>query len=117
MPTEITSLANGYTYSSEVAKADSMPVPAVEKESNARSEQPKLNVESLSRLEDAVQVVHRNLEFRVDDETGKQVIRVIDSGTGKLIRQIPPEQILNMISQLQDSLDDMVSGVLLDDRA
>ena len=117
MPTEITSLANGYTYRSEVAKADSMPLPAVDKESSARIEQPRLNAESLSRLEDAVQIVHRNLEFRVDDETGKQVVRVIDSGTGQLIRQIPPEQILSMISQLQDTLEDMMSGVLLDDRA
>jgi flagellar protein FlaG len=116
MPTEITSLANGYTYRSEVAKASSMPDRSAESERAAGSETPSINFESLSRLESLPQIIQRSLEFRVDDDTGKQVIRVIDSDTGKLIRQIPPEEVLNVISRAQDTLDDMMKGVLLDDK-
>jgi flagellar protein FlaG len=118
MPTEITGLANGYTYRSEVAKASSLPGRSAEPESTAGSgsETPSINSESLNRLESLPQIMQRSLEFRVDDDTGKQVIRVIDSDTGKLVRQIPPEEVLNVISRAQDMLDDMMKGVLLDDK-
>ncbi len=116
MPNEITSLASGYTYRSEVAKASSAPASLRKADSsNQSSATPAIDYESLSRLESLPQLVQRNLEFRVDDETGKQVVRVVDTDTGKLIRQIPPEAILNVISRAQDLLDDMSKGVLLDD--
>jgi flagellar protein FlaG len=117
MPTEITSLVNGYTYKSEVAKAEPKPVQAVGEEQLIRSEQSALDSETIDKIESLTQIVQRSLEFRVDDETGKQVVRVIDSDTGKLVRQMPPEQILSMISQLQDAVEEMMSGIFLDDRA
>jgi flagellar protein FlaG len=116
MPNEITSLASGYTYRSEVAKASSASASLEKAESSAASEATTaIDSESLSRLDSLPQLMQRNLEFRVDDDTGKQVVRVVDSDTGKLIRQIPPEAILNVISRAQDLLDDMSKGVLLDD--
>jgi len=116
MPNEITSLASGYTYRSEVAKASSAPASLKKTDSSVQSvATPAIDYESLSRLESLPQLVQRNLEFRVDDDTGKQVVRVVDSDTGKVIRQIPPEAILNVISRAQDLLDDMSKGVLLDD--
>jgi flagellar protein FlaG len=117
MPTEITSLVNGYAYKSEVAKADSKPVQAVDEERLIESGQNTLDSETIDKIESLTQIVQRSLEFRVDDETGKQVVRVIDSDTGKLVRQMPPEQILSMISQLQDAVEEMMSGIFLDDRA
>jgi flagellar protein FlaG len=56
-----------------------------------------------------------NLEFTIDRETGTQVIRVIDSETGDLIRQVPSDQILHIISQVQELKEQVVPGVLLDD--
>jgi flagellar protein FlaG len=117
MPTEITSLVNGYTYKSEVAKTDSKPVQAIDEERLIEIEQNRLDSETIDKIESLTQIVQRSLEFRVDDETGKQVVRVIDSDTGKLVRQMPPEQILSMISQLQDAVEEMMSGIFLDDRA
>ena len=126
MPNVISNLANEYAYKRDVSKAESSSVTQVadssgnvDKKQAAEAEQPlvvdtktlALNVENLT------QIVSRNLEFSIDDNTGTQVIRVIDSETGELVRQIPPDQILQVISHIQEMQDDeMLPGVLLDDR-
>jgi flagellar protein FlaG len=51
----------------------------------------------------------RNLEFRVDDSTGRTVITVRDASTGDVIRQIPNEEALAIAQRL-----DANSGTLLD---
>lgn len=52
-----------------------------------------------------VQDIQRNLDFSVDDSTGQVVVKVIDGDSGKLIRQIPSEELL----RLSERLDDMRS--------
>ena len=57
--------------------------------------------ETVSRLNEAVQVVKRDLQFRVDDESGRTVITVLDSETEEVIRQIPPEQVLTLAENIE----------------
>ena len=52
------------------------------------------------------------LNFSVDEETGSFVVKVIDNETGDIIKQIPPEEMLN----LRASLAELV-GVLFDEKA
>lgn len=42
-----------------------------------------------------------NVNFSVDDNTGKTVIKMIDASTKELIKQIPPKEILNMAASLE----------------
>ena len=42
----------------------------------------------------------RNLEFNVDDSSGRMVISVRDSNTGELIRQIPNKEALQISERL-----------------
>jgi len=49
----------------------------------------------------------RGLEFRVDQATGRTVITVIDPVTGQVVRQIPPQEVLNIARDLRGA------GVLL----
>lgn len=118
MPNTITNLADSYPYKREVTKTDPAKAMVAEKEDKA-SVSEKHNVdktELINKIENLPQILQRNLEFRIDDDTGQQVVRVIDSETGDLVRQIPPDQILHVISQVQEALDDFLPGVLLDDR-
>lgn len=49
----------------------------------------------------------RNLEFIVDTDTEKPVVKVVDSETGDVIRQIPSEEMLSItraIDEAQGSL-------------
>ena len=42
------------------------------------------------------------LKFQSDEETGERVIQLIDSETGEVVRQIPPEELLHVINALLD---------------
>jgi flagellar protein FlaG len=43
-----------------------------------------------------------NLSFRVDKSTGKTVIKIMDAQTEEVVRQYPPEEILDMAASLKD---------------
>ncbi|HKJ95928.1 MAG TPA: flagellar protein FlaG [Gammaproteobacteria bacterium] len=64
------------------------------------------------KVKDFVQIVRRNLEFSVDEQTGRTVITVVDADSGNVVRQIPPEDILAAARNL-----DELSGVLFRGRA
>ncbi len=65
----------------------------------------ELDNESLHELvERANQQYHSrsiSLNFAVDEEAGRTVISVIDTDTEKLVRQIPPDEILALIRNLR----------------
>jgi flagellar protein FlaG len=42
------------------------------------------------------------LSFRVDKSTGKTVIKIMDAQTEEVVRQYPPEEILDMAASLKD---------------
>ena len=57
-------------------------------------------------LNQMVQQVSRQLHFKVDSESGKTLIQVVDKSTGEMLRQIPSEEIVALqhrLSQLQES--------------
>ncbi len=54
-------------------------------------------------------VLNRNINCSVDPGTGQDVVRVTDSNTGKTIHQIPAQETLTFIK----NLDKMV-GLLFD---
>ena len=68
------------------------------------------NIEkTVSEINEIVRNVQRDLAFNVDKESGRTVIRVMDSESGELIRQIPSEDLLAIAIHLRDLQDDMVS--------
>jgi flagellar protein FlaG len=123
MPSIIANLADQYAYKREVpgagskAMVESLHQPKPERVEAVQAQSAPDRTKLASSVENLNQLVHRNLEFSVDEETGHSVVRVIDSDTGKVVRQIPPDQILHVISQVQKASDGQLSGVLLDDQA
>jgi len=61
------------------------------------------------QLQDFMGDMNRSLEFLVDKDSGRDVIKVLDKGTGELLKQYPSEEVLTMISKLSD-----VTGNLID---
>jgi flagellar protein FlaG len=45
-----------------------------------------------------------NLKFSVDDKSDSIVVQVVEIGTGKLIRQIPSEEVLRLRQRISDLL-------------
>jgi flagellar protein FlaG len=50
-----------------------------------------------------VQNIQRNLNFSVHDETGKPIIKVTDTETDEMIRQIPTEEVLQLQKYIHDA--------------
>lgn len=71
----------------------------------------------VSDLKDYVQSSRRNLDFQVDDVTGRVVVKVIDANSNTVIRQIPSEEILALSRRLAESLDNAHKGMLLEIKA
>ncbi|MET0105108.1 MAG: flagellar protein FlaG [Sedimenticola sp.] len=49
-----------------------------------------------------LQVTRRKLQFSVNEDTGKPVLRVYDADTKELIRQFPPDEILALAKIIKD---------------
>ncbi len=66
--------------------------------------------EKVTEINDIIRNIQRDLAFNIDEDSGKTVIRVIDSESGELIRQIPSEKVLAIATHLRDFQEDTVSG-------
>ncbi|MFZ5898483.1 MAG: flagellar protein FlaG [Bacillota bacterium] len=51
------------------------------------------------------------LQFSVHEETKDVIVRVLDSVTGEVIREFPPEAILDMVARMLD-----LAGLLVDEK-
>ena len=54
-------------------------------------------------MNDYVQTVQRNIQFNLDDTSGKTIITVVDKDTSEVIRQIPDDVALKLAQDLQQS--------------
>lgn len=61
----------------------------------------------------ALKLANRNLEFSVDESTSKQVVKLVDSDTGDLIRQFPSDEML----AISRAIDQVRQGLLLRQKA
>lgn len=88
------------------------PRPEFQQPNDARQEM----VEAVERLSDYVQHMSRDLQFSVDEESGKTIVRVLDSETGDIIRQIPSDELLAISKAIAENMESL-SGLLLDNQA
>lgn len=58
--------------------------------------------EALGTMQDFVQNVKRELQFSVDKDLGRTVVKVVDSESGDLIRQIPEEIFLELARKVKE---------------
>ncbi len=88
--------------------------------SQTTAKQLTLQQPSPENLKNAVDVINQalrlsshSLEFSVDDDTKIQVVKLVDTETGELIRQIPSEETL----AISRSIDQFQKGLLLKQEA
>jgi flagellar protein FlaG len=71
----------------------------VERIADVSEEQVK---EAVSKLNEYIQTTERTLDFQMDEDSGKTVIKVYDTLSAELIRQIPNELALELAQNLND---------------
>ncbi|MBB1361908.1 flagellar protein FlaG [Shewanella sp. SR44-4] len=64
--------------------------------------------QAVSDIAASMNVMQKGLAFKVDEESGIQIVKVIDVTTGELIRQIPNEEALDIAKKLNE-----VTGLLM----
>ncbi|KWX88741.1 flagellar protein FlaG [Paenibacillus sonchi] len=66
-------------------------------------------VAELQKAIDAIQGPQRSLEFSVHKETHAVMIKVLNKETGELIREVPPEKILDLAARMME-----ITGIIVD---
>ncbi len=68
--------------------------------------------QAVVELNDYVQRVGRDLHFSLDTGSGKTIIKVLNSETKELVRQIPPQKILELAEILEQTNTLTSTGLL-----
>ena len=55
--------------------------------------------------------MNKGLEFLVDEDSGRNVIKVIDKQSGDIVKQYPSEEVLDLVAKLSEA-----SGMFIDSK-
>lgn len=67
---------------------------------------------ALKQIQEAISPAARDVLFSIDEDSGRTVVKVVDSATQELIRQIPTKEVLDIARSL-----DRMQGLLLKQKA
>ncbi|HJV75917.1 MAG TPA: flagellar protein FlaG [Noviherbaspirillum sp.] len=68
--------------------------------------------EALKQINDTLKKLSQDLEFKLDEDTERPVVKVVDQQTKEVIRQIPTQEALEIAKAL-----DRVQGLLIRQKA
>ena len=61
-------------------------------------------------MNDYVSSMQRDIKIQVDNDTGRIIVKVISEETGKVIREIPPKELLALAAKMEE-----ISGAFFDE--
>ncbi len=67
--------------------------------------------EAVESLNQTVDAVDRALEFDIHQDTNRILVRVVDKATEEVIREVPPERVLDLMAELRKLV-----GLLVDEK-
>jgi flagellar protein FlaG len=92
--------------------SDPVQQPKVEAVAPSATEPKREELEqAVTDIREFVQASQRQLDFSIDDSTGRVVVKVIATDSGDVIRQIPSETALKLAQSLSQA-----SSLLFDDK-
>ncbi len=68
--------------------------------------------QAVAKLNEVLRDRERDLEFSLDQDTGRMILKVIHTASGEVIRQIPPEELLQIARTFIEG-----TGSLIEDQA
>ncbi len=113
-PLNTSNAAKGIEQDTSVNKSSIYNINAVQKAGELVEANNPLNAEQLEKvaqqLQDFVGDLNRNLEFSVDKDSGRDVIKVFDKDSGDLLKQFPSEEVLTLVSKLSEMVGGFVDA-------
>lgn len=73
--------------------------------------------EAIPKVREMMQKNQRSLDFEVAEQENRVIITVIDKETEKVIRQIPPEDVLQIAEAIDQGLEQNLGGMIFSSRA
>ncbi|MDK2901914.1 MAG: flagellar protein FlaG [Thermosediminibacterales bacterium] len=67
--------------------------------------------ESVNAVNKTLEAIDKKYEFSIHEETDRPVVKVYDRNTGEIIKQIPPEEVLNILTKIRELI-----GIFIDER-
>lgn len=67
---------------------------------------------ALRDVNEHMQNIQRNLQFEVDKESNQTIVRVVDTQSGEVVRQIPAEEVIRMAKRMEE-----MDGLLMSEHA
>ncbi len=71
----------------------------------------KAVVNAIERANKAISVTRTQMEFSIHEKTKEIMVKVINSDTKEVIREIPQEKVLDMVAKMWE-----MAGILIDER-
>lgn len=71
----------------------------------------KVVIDAIEKANRAISGANRRFEFSIHEKTKEIMVKVINSDTNEIIREIPPEKILDMVATMWE-----MAGILVDER-
>lgn len=62
-------------------------------------------------LNETLRTFDKKLRFRVHESTDRLIVRVVDAETQEVLREIPPEEILELVAHIEKTV-----GLIIDER-
>jgi flagellar protein FlaG len=92
------------------------PLPGTEaRAANVPEPRPAYSRESLERsaeiLEQTFRLFNKRLQFSVNEEIDRVIVKVVDATTDKVIKEIPPEEMQRLIARIKETI-----GLLFDEK-
>ncbi|MFM2589217.1 flagellar protein FlaG [Vibrio sp. TBV020] len=98
------------------AKVSEQATQSVERAIEASKEREKLNRAERERIVEEmnnfISSINKGLSFRVDEESGRDVVTIYEADTGDIIRQIPDEEMLEILRRLREQTARYSSGLI-----
>lgn len=92
------------------SKAEAQPIASGESIVDKAKESEDLK-QAVSKLNDAIQNMQRNLQFSIDKDSGVMVVKVMDAKSEKVIRQMPTEETLRLARSFTEQEDNATFNI------
>ncbi len=83
------------------------------KEGKSKEGSNKLDIEAaVESINDTMEHINRSLRFSIHEDTQRMIVRVVNTSTDEVIKELPPEDVLDTVARIREMI-----GLLIDERA
>lgn len=98
--------------SAQIADTESAQTQQPVQQNNQPEASRKQVEEAVKAVNEFIKPLNNTLQFNIDDDTGRTVVKVIDTSTKEIIRQFPSEEMLSIAKAV-----DKMQGLLIQQKA